>query len=246
MGEANAMEDGAGIARCKADLLERGWTILSRDLLRDGPRPALAHFGRVVPQFNGEETYEVTLKPGFEKLPFSQSRNSIGPHTEAPVYDPPPKYLALHCHRQAQCGGGQTLLADGFAFHESLSPDLKAWAKDNDVVFLASAMPGMSRRRHPARLIEEKDGARLFRFSYNQFRFGDVNPSESDLASPAGHDPQTPLGRIAEAGEKFFYEHMIQVLIPEGSMLIWDNQRLMHARGKYSDPLRHLTRYWLS
>jgi hypothetical protein len=245
MSESNVVEAGPGIARCRAELLEQGWTILSRDLLRDGPRPALAHFGRIVPQFNGEETYEVTLKPGFEKLPFSQSKNSIGPHTEAPVYDPPPKYLALHCHRQATCGGGQTLLADGFAFHDSLSPDLKAWARDNDVVFLASAMPGMSRRQHHTRLMEEKDGVRLFRFSYNQFRFGDVNPSEGDFASP-GHYTQTPLGRIAEAGEKFFYEHMIQVLIPEGSMLIWDNQRLMHARGKYSDPVRHLTRYWLA
>jgi alpha-ketoglutarate-dependent taurine dioxygenase len=39
---------------------------------------------------------------------------------------------------------------------------------------------------------------------------------------------------------------MVQVLIPEGSMLIWDNQRLMHARSEYQDPVRHLTRYWLS
>jgi alpha-ketoglutarate-dependent taurine dioxygenase len=246
MSESNVMEASAGIARCKAELQERGWTILPRDLLRDGPRPALAHFGRIIPQFNGEETYEVTLKPGFEKLPFSQSKNAIGPHTEAPVYDPPPKYLALHCHRQAGCGGGPTLLADGFAFYESLSPDLKAWADGNDVAFTASAMPGTERRLYRTKLLEEKAGAKLFRFSYNQFRFGDVNPSEGDLASAAGQAAQSPLGRIAECGETFFYENMIQVLIPEGSMLIWDNQRLMHARSKYTDPVRHLTRYWLS
>jgi alpha-ketoglutarate-dependent taurine dioxygenase len=247
MSESNINEAStASIAACKAQLLERGWTILPRELLSDGPRPALAHFGRIVPQFNGEETYEVTLKPGFEKLPFSQSKNSIGPHTEAPVYDPPPKYLALHCHRQAGCGGGQTLLADGFAFYQSLSTELKAWADGNDIFFTASAMPGAERRLHRTRLLEEKDGAQVFRFSYNQFRFGDVNPSEGDLAAAAGQSAQTPLGRIAEAGEAFFYEHMIQVLIPEGSMLIWDNQRLMHARSKYSDPVRHLTRYWIS
>lgn len=248
MSESNVTSStAAGIARCKTELHERGWTILSRDLLRDGPRPALAHFGRIVPQFNGEETFEVTLKPGFEKLPFSQSKNGIGPHTEAPVYNPPPKYLALHCHKQAQCGGGQTLLADGFAFYESLGTELKAWAHQNEVAFFASAMPGTTGRRvHRAKLLEEKDGAKLFRFSYNQFRFGDVNPSESDLASPAAQYADTPLGRIAQLGETFFYENMIQVLIPEGAMLIWDNQRLMHARGKYTDPVRHLTRYWLS
>ena len=248
MSESNVMDStAAGIDRCKAELRERGWTILPRELLRDGPRPALAHFGRIVPQFNGEETFEVTLKPGFEKLPFSQSQNEIGPHTEAPVYDPPPKYLALHCHRQAQCGGGQTLLADGFAFYDSLSPELKAWADHNDVAFYASAMPGTTERRvRHVRLLEDVGGSKRFRFSYNQFHFGDVNPSESDLASPTEQYAGTPMGRIVQCGEKYFYEHVIPVLIPEGSMLIWDNQRMMHARSKYSDPVRHLTRYWLN
>lgn len=237
----------ASIADCKAELLERGWTILPPHLLHEGARPALAHFGRIVPQFGGQDTFEVTLKPGFEKLPFSQSKNEIGPHTEAPVYDPPPKYLALHCHRQAKCGGGQTLLADGLAFYQSLSPDLKQWVDNNDVEFSATTVPGSSERQvHHAKLLEERDGAKLFRFSYNQFRFGDVNPSESDLASPVKHYADTPLDQITQSGERFFYENMIQVLIPEGSMLIWDNQRLMHARSEYKDPVRHLTRYWLS
>lgn len=248
MSESNVTEKtAAGIAQCKSELLERGWTILPPDLLRDGARPALAHFGRIVPQLNGEETYEVTLKPGFENLPYSQSKNGIGPHTEAPVYDTPPKYLALHCHRQAQCGGGQTLLADGFALYQSLSPELKQWAEQNEVVFSSTPQPGSTelRVRH-AKLLEEKDGAKVFRFSYNQFRFGDVNPSESHVAAPARQYADTPLGHIAQFGESFFYENVIPVLIPEGSMLIWDNHRLMHARSQYKDPVRHLTRYWLS
>lgn len=247
MSESNVIEiTVAGIARCKAELQERGWTILTPDLLRSGPRAALAHFGRIVPQFDGKETFEVTLKPGFEKLPFSQSKNSIGPHTEAPVYDPPPKYLALHCHRQAQCGGGQTLLADGFAFYQSLGAELKAWADQNEAVFSATTTPGTSERRvHRVRLMDEKDGRKVFRFSYNQFRYGDVNPGEDEVAAPGTPYADTPLGDIAQLGERFFYEHMIKVLIPEGSMLIWDNQRLMHARSEYKDPVRHLTRYWL-
>ncbi|MGJ7916943.1 TauD/TfdA family dioxygenase [Massilia sp. LXY-6] len=249
MSESNVIEKvTASIDMCKAELLERGWTILAPDLLRDGPRAALAHFGRIIPQLNGEETYEVTLKPGFDKLPYSQSKNEIGPHTEAPVYDPPPKYLALHCHRQAQCGGGQTLLADGFAFHQSLSPDLQQWMEQNEVEFSSSAVPGVSEQLlHRARLLEEKDGARVFRFSYNQFHYGDVNPSESDMTSSSfAQYAGTPPGNIAKLAERFFYRHVIPVLIPEGSLLIWDNQRLMHARSEYKDPVRHLTRYWLS
>lgn len=247
MSESNVLEQPvAGIAGCRIELFERGWTILPPHLLHDGARPALAHFGRIVPQFHGQETFDVTLKPGFEKLPFSQSKNEIGPHTEAPVYDPPPKYLALHCHRQAACGGGQTLLADGFAFYASLDPELKAWAEQNEVAFSATATPGRPEKRvHRAKLLEHRNGARVFRFSFNQFHYGDVNPSEGDLAAPIQHYADDPLSRIVQAGERFFYENVIPVLIPESSMLIWDNQRLMHARSEYQDPVRHLTRYWL-
>ncbi|MGZ5201866.1 MAG: TauD/TfdA family dioxygenase [Telluria sp.] len=248
MSESNIVEEvAAGLDQCKSELLERGWTILPPALLRDGPRPALAHFGRIVPQLNGEETYEVTLKPGFDKLPYSQSRNEIGPHTEAPVYDPPPRYLALHCHRQARCGGGQTLLADGFALYQSLGADLQRWAAQNTLEFSSSAVPGISGQRlHRARLLEEKDGSSVFRFSYNQFHYGDVNPSESDMASSSfARYAGTPLGDIAQRAERFFYENVIPVLIPEGSILVWDNHRMLHARSEYQDPVRHLTRYWL-
>jgi alpha-ketoglutarate-dependent taurine dioxygenase len=250
MSESNVIEDQdvVSIADCQAQLRERGWTILPPHLLHDGARAALAHFGRIIPQLHGLETYEVTLKPGFEKLPFSQSRNEIGPHTEAPVYDPPPKYLALHCHRQAKCGGGQTLLADGMAYYEALSPELKGWVAQNEVAFTSTPMPGSSEKRvHRAKLLEERDGAQLFRFSYNQFHYGDVNPSESDMNSSSfAQYAGTPLGEIAQGCERFFYDNVIPVLVPEGSLLIWDNQRMMHARSEYQDPVRHLTRYWLS
>jgi alpha-ketoglutarate-dependent taurine dioxygenase len=36
------------------------------------------------------------------------------------------------------------------------------------------------------------------------------------------------------------------VLIPENHVLIWDNQRMVHARSAYTDKRRHLTRYWIA
>lgn len=244
--EAILEETASTLDTHKAQAQERGWTILQPELLLDGVPAALAHFGSIIPQFNGLDTFEVTYKPGFESVPYSQSKNSIGPHTEAPVYDPPPKYLALHCHRQAKCGGGQTLLADGFAFYRSLDPVLKQWASENTIAFTAAAQPGSEERRvHHAPIMGEEGGVQVFRFSYNLFRFGDVNPSEADIASASERNSTDPLGRIAQLGEHFFEENVIPVLIPEGCVLIWDNQRLMHARSKYADPVRHLTRYWL-
>jgi len=248
MKESTVVEEQAStLETCKTELTERGWTLLGPHLLHDGVRATLARFGEIVPQFGGQETFEVALKPGFDKLPYSQSKNGIGPHTEAPVYDPPPKYLVLHCHRQARCGGGHTLLADGFAFYGTLDPELKEWALNHPVTFTAAAEPGSKERRvHHASIMSDKDGAPVFRFSYNLFRFGDVNPSEADMAAADARDDKEPLTRIAQMGEQFFKENMIPVLIPDESVLIWDNRRLMHARSQFSDPGRHLTRYWLN
>ncbi|NWA01366.1 TauD/TfdA family dioxygenase [Pseudomonas gingeri] len=236
-----------GLSHHRRELAEQGWTLLQPGELSTDLYETLAPFGRVIPQFNGLDTFEVTLKPGFDDLPYSQSMNGIGPHTEAPVYDPPPRYLVLHCHRQATCGGGHTQLADGLAFLKTLPADLQAWIEGNPVAFNATAKPGETTRR----VLEEyifkpaADGD-IFRFSYNQFHYGDVNPSQEDLSAPEGRNSGTPLGRIAALGEQFFLEHCTPLLIPDGCVLIWDNWRLMHARSQYRDPQRHLTRYWLA
>ena len=85
----------------------------------------------------------MTYTEGFDDVPYSQSMNGLGAHTEAPAYDPPPRYLALLCHRQARCGKGQTLLADGIDFFDnSLSKELRDWALVNPVDFVAAAKPG--------------------------------------------------------------------------------------------------------
>jgi alpha-ketoglutarate-dependent taurine dioxygenase len=173
--------------------------------------------------------------------------NALGAHTEAPGFMPPPKYLALYCHRQARCGHGQTLLADGIRFYdEALSPDLRRWSQNNEVEFVSSATPGDETRsslRAPIRATVA--GEPVLRFSYNLFRYGNVNPDAIEVRR-VGDDPSDPLGQIAEEGEAFFSRNLIPVLIPDGCMLVWNNHRLMHGRGRYADQARHLTRYWLS
>jgi hypothetical protein len=67
-----------GLEACKMELAAHGWTILGPHLLRDGARAALSQLGTIIPQFNDQDTFEVTLKRGFESLPYSQSKNAIG------------------------------------------------------------------------------------------------------------------------------------------------------------------------
>lgn len=229
------------------ELRTRGWSVLRHDAIYKDPADTLCRLGELVPQYDGQITFDVTYKQGFDNAPYSQSMNGLGAHTEAPGYEPPPKYLALYCHRQARCGKGQTLLADGALFYDTvLEPDLRAWAGEHTIEFVATAKPGSDERRSLlAKIRGEHRGEPMLRFSYNLFRYGNVNPTADDVAN-SGKKIQDPLARIAEQGEVWFADNLTPVLIPEGCMLVWDNHRLIHGRGEYSDPARHLTRYWLA
>ena len=232
------------------ELSARGWTVLTPGEFAHDVLGTLHEFGPVIPQFNGQTAFAITRKPGYEDLPYSQSMNGIGPHTEAPVYAPPPRYLALHCHQQATCGGGHTGLVDGYEFLAFLGrtePELREWIDDTAVEFVATAKPGEAAQCRVKKYIltptEEGD---IFRFSYNQFHYGDVNPSREDLRHSQVANSDSPLARFAVLGEAYFVQHNTPVLIPDGCMLIWDNWRMIHARSRYTDPARHLTRYWLA
>lgn len=233
------------IAEAKATIAKRGWVIIDETLALPTVDSFLARFGKLVPQLNGRLSNEITLKPGYESLPFSQSQNGIGPHTEAPVYEEPPRYLVLHCHVQAKCGQGQTELADCAAFFCSLPEQLQQRVKNELVTFRARPGNGESARQERLfPLVTTSVGRAVYRFSYNQFCFGDVNPTEEDIANRADAEPW--LEELAERGERFFIENRESILIPDRNIFIWDNHRFMHARGSYKDPARFLTRYWLA
>ncbi|MFD9425663.1 TauD/TfdA family dioxygenase [Streptomyces sp. NPDC060054] len=51
---------------------------------------------------------------------------------------------------------------------------------------------------------------------------------------------------MADQIVEFFRLNKTSILFAEGAILLWDNQRLVHGRSAYSDPHRHLTRYWLA
>nr|WP_275426599.1 TauD/TfdA family dioxygenase [Streptomyces sp. CS147] len=112
------------------------------------------------------------------------------------------------------------------------------------------ARPQHRRRRHrrsAAPLLERTDsGQEILRFSYNLLTTGQYDPPVDASVDPA----ELPLGsfgvHLAEQAEEFFRQEKVSVLIPEDSVLVWDNQRMVHARSAYRDARRHLTRYWIA
>jgi Taurine catabolism dioxygenase TauD, TfdA family len=195
--------------------------------------------GELIPQYNGRLTHEVTYRPGNDDRAYSQSANTILAHTEAPGWHPTPAYLALFCHRQARCGGGHTDLLDVRKLIGALTDDELALMTDADLYF-----PGPSGGVASPMLKTDFTGRSVTRFSYNLLTTSEYDPT---LGSDVDH-LELPLGeagrRLAHRVSDVFRELRTSVLIPDGSLLIWDNQRMLHARSEYADRSRHLTRFW--
>lgn len=195
--------------------------------------------GDLIPQYHGGLSHEVTYRPGNDHRAYSQSANTILAHTEAPGWNPSPAYLALYCHRQARCGGGHTDLLDVRKLVGALDADEIALMTDAELHF-----PGPDGGVRSTMLSTDADDNTVVRFSYNLLTTSDYDPTLGADVDQSG----LPLGeagrRLAQRVSGLFGELRTSVLIPDGALLIWDNQRMLHARSEYADRSRHLTRFF--
>lgn len=226
--------------------LERdGWVLCEEVGGRDEAEGILSGLGSLRRQYGGLLRHEVHYRPGYDDMQYSHSTNAITPHTEAPGLDPPPRYLALHCHRQARCGGGHTVLADGLAFLDELPVELRAEAGRRPIPFdrAAGELPD-GRAAIAAPIVSNSAGRpRILRFSYNVMRDGALEGPARDHDDLHGLDPFRR--ELCRRATDFCATRGASVLIPDGGLLVFDNWRMLHARRAYGDRDRHLTRYWV-
>lgn len=231
----------ASVDQFLATLDEHGYVMIEDVCSQGSAADLLAQIGEFIPQCQGTLTHEVTYRPGNEGRAYSQSVNTILAHTEAPGWDPSPAYLALFCHRQARCGGGHTDLLD----IEALLPHLTSEEVD---LFVSAEIdfPGPAGGVRTPLLRTGGNGRRMLRFSFNLLTAGEYDPAlDADVSAdelPLGEDGRKLAHRVSD----LFHELRTSVLIPDGALLIWDNQRMLHARSSYADQARHLTRFWIT
>ncbi|MEU7576582.1 TauD/TfdA family dioxygenase [Streptomyces sp. NPDC041068] len=244
MSRTHTSDDRA--ARIRDALDVDGYTVVEN---LKGQRHAielLQDVGRFVPQYGGTVEHEVVYRPGNDDRAYSQSRNTIRAHTEAPGWSPSPRHLALYCHRQARCGGGRTDLLDLHVLCAHLTDEEHELMMRGTIAFPGpdADVGGTGPVTVP---MISYDGERpVLRFSYNLLTAADYDAA-LDARPPVA---QLPLGQagmdLAHRVGELFERHRVQVLIPDGALLVWDNQRMLHARSEYADEARHLTRYWIA
>jgi hypothetical protein len=182
--------------------------------------------GELIPQYSGL-TREVTHRPGNDGRSYSHSTKTISAHTEAPGWHPSPAYLALFCHRERRRGARHIDLFDVRKLVGALDAEELALMTDAELHF-----PGPDGGVHTTMLSTDADGNTVTRFSY-------------DLLTAADDDPLGEAGRrLAHRINDVFRELRTSVVIPDGSLLILDNQRMLHARPEHHDRTRRLTEFW--
>ncbi len=228
------------------ELAANGWAIVRGFAEPTRAERALGELGELREQYGAVLRHQVKAKPGFDHLQYTHSRNGITPHTEAPGLPSPPRYVALHCHRQARCGGGHTLLADGYAMIAALEPTLRDEAQRRPIRFDLVRGADSDSGLVAAPILAPVDGDQIptLRYSYSVLRDNSVSaPVHDDLEDLEDLDPFHAA--MCKQGLEHMESEGFGALPGDGELLIFDNWRMIHARDTYTDPERHLTRYWV-
>lgn len=192
----------------------------------------------------GKEIFHVKWKPEFLKFSDSRGQRPLLPHTEASDYPNPPKYLALWCKKSANCGGGFTTIASVEGFLKMLSEKEKEKLMETRHYF--GSTRGVYAKRTEAAIhnILSFDGNKpILRFSCNYIQYGDYSPDPENLK------PFTPEPFLAEISARlleYYEQNHLAIRMKQYSLLLWDNQSMLHSRTNYSDPTRELERIFLA
>ncbi|MGQ0482620.1 MAG: TauD/TfdA family dioxygenase [Pseudonocardia sp.] len=173
---------------------------------------------------------------------FSENDREAEYHTDASFAINPDRYFLLYSAQQADCGGGQTFLADG----RVLLRELEATAEGRDAVRVLSEVklpmrvPKAFRRDGNA----EDDGYMyrpliggepLWRFRKDKVEKGLVAKSDK-------------VGAEVRDAFDVVYRHLVarpdeyHAVIPTDGVLIVDNHVALHGRNGFTDSRRHLLR----
>jgi alpha-ketoglutarate-dependent taurine dioxygenase len=185
--------------------------------------------GDFVPQYTGVMVGDVMPEPGMDDVYHSGNTKALLPHTEGYDFQTlPPRYIALWCVHPAIGAGGETTLADAYAWVNTLTDDERRDMSDR--VFDWKTTDGVERMglslstHHP--LLEDVDKGRIVRFSHNNLL----------------RDGDDPICGVLDQGKAFFDTTHVGIDYEQNAMLVWDNWRMLHARNAFTDRGRHLKR----
>ncbi len=171
------------------------------------------HYGRV---------FEIISTPNPKVI--ANAPVPLRPHTDENFREPPPGIMIFHSLKASECGGGASVMTDGFKLAEDFE------ALDPEAYDLLSRVPIPHRRfiadvglRAEAPVITLDYHGNITQFRLNERTMGPI-----DLAPDLIEPVYAALGKLFELSYDARY-HMHHVL-QDGEALVFDNARVLHAR----------------
>lgn len=202
---------------CWSARLQRYGYIFFDSLDGASPVDILARLGQPRPQEDGQPYYVVRagerLQPG--------NGGALMPHTDEFNIPSPPRLVSLYCLHPDQDGFGQTLVADGYEWLESLT--------DRERELLAERWPYRHGDRYPDYpFVTSGSDPAMLRVSFGHLEYR-ANPE---------------MVAIMDNLAQWYTAHAKPVAHRSGTFLVWNNWRMIHGRGEYRDLRRELHRYY--
>ena len=195
---------------------------------RDGTRAVFERIGYVRKTLFGELW---NLRSDGEYDDTGSTPLDISPHTDGTYSNDAPGFLGLHCLNQAEEGGGNTLV-DGFNLAELLKASDPAAFATLSTVDIPGQYIGDGGYLVARRPLFRMEGDECVQVSFN-------NHDRAPFWLPS--DDMAELYRSLAAFEELLHDpdNQFELLLPSGTMLIFDNWRCLHGRRAFSGN-RHL------
>ena len=179
------------------------------------------HYGRV---------FELISTP--QQRILAQTSHAIRPHNDENFRDPIPGLFMMHCLRASECGGGETILVDGFQAAAKLR------SVNREAFDLLTQVPVPHRRF----LVDEVDDVALSAHwrAIELDHHGDVvaiHINERTMAPlDCAEDRIEPVYQALREFFKLVYEPeaSIHYRLESGQAAILDNHRVLHARTAFN------------
>lgn len=193
------------------------------------------NFGKLSTQYGGDVLWTIQSNDKFKNVYHSMNSQELFPHTE--YYESqglPPRYLALWCVNPGDRGEGFTYLADTYPFFDSIK-DKKLEKKLYNIPLRFSSTEGLKLENHNLDafhpLIDLCNlGNKIIRYS-----------------AQCMHTSQNQdINDVINEFKRHIDKNTEQIEWKKNSLLVWDNYRMVHSRGSFTNPKRELKRLWIS
>lgn len=214
---------------CRLRTIEEG-CILIKNFDNNNLVKFLNSFGEIVPQHDGNDTFDVKPSEELAKIYYSRTMDSVPPHTDGHDMQTPPHFFFLYCITPSESNDGFTEISSSTDLLKTLTQNEFEKLCTHEFSFITKPSAKIMNAPEVRAPIYNKN-TNIFRYSYNYL-------------SKQSKDKY--INEIIEKIKKFHEKNKLPIILGENDLLICENHHILHSRGSFSGNKRHLIRAWVN